>query len=138
MKKFTTSVLAVRNGSMYAVEASGNSAMSDSLMAWNPRIEDPSKFRPSSKTDWSKDDTGTVKCCMMPGRSQNRTSTISTPSSFTNFSSSSLFANIRPPWPPDRAGRKFGAKRCPVRLCTGCPEPRQGQFLDRIPFVSAV
>ncbi len=73
--------------------------MSDSLMAWNPRIEEPSKASPSSNTSWPNDETGTVKCCMMPGRSQNRTSTISTPSSLMNFNSSSLFANIRPPWP---------------------------------------
>src|SRR5690242_10153397 len=94
MKKLTISVLAERKGSMYAVVGSGNSAMSDSLMAWKPRIEDPSKFRPSSKTDWSNDDTGTVKCCITPGRSQKRTSTISTPSSLMYLSSSSLLANM--------------------------------------------
>src|SRR6476620_6770794 len=94
MKKFTTRVLTLRNGSMYAVVGSGNSDMSDSLMAWNPRIEDPSKFRPSSKTDWSNDETGTVKCCMTPGRSQKRTSIISTPSSLMYLSSSSLLANM--------------------------------------------
>src|ERR1700710_2369423 len=99
MKKFTTRVLALRNGSRYAVVGSGNSDMSDSWIAWKPRIEDPSKLRPSSKTDWSNDETGTVKCCITPGRSQKRTSTISTPSSLTYFSSSSLFWNIRPPWP---------------------------------------
>src|SRR6478672_1697619 len=93
------SVFEVRKGSRYAVVGSGNSAMSDSLMAWKPRMEDPSKLSPSSKTAWSKDETGTVKCCMIPGRSQKRTSIISTPSSLTNFRSSSLFANIRPPWP---------------------------------------
>ena len=69
--------------------------MSDSWIAWKPRIEDPSKFSPSSKTAWSNDETGTVKCCITPGRSQNRTSTISTPSSLMYFSSSSLFANIQ-------------------------------------------
>jgi hypothetical protein len=73
--------------------------MSDSWIAWKPRIEEPSKLRPSSNTVWSNDETGTVKCCITPGRSQNRTSTISMPSSLTYFSSSSLFANIRPPWP---------------------------------------
>ena len=71
--------------------------MSDSWIAWNPRIEEPSKLRPSSKTDWSNDDTGTVKCCITPGRSQKRTSTISMLSSLMYFRSSSLFANIRPP-----------------------------------------
>src|SRR5215470_12186529 len=75
MKKFTTSVLAVRKGSTYAVVGSGNSDMSDSWIAWKPRIEEPSKFRPLAKTDWSNDETGTVKCCMIPGRSQNLTST---------------------------------------------------------------
>ena len=37
---------------------SGNSDMSDSWMAWKPRIEEPSKLRPSSKTDWSNEETG--------------------------------------------------------------------------------
>src|SRR5919112_3405300 len=104
MKKLATSVFADRNGSRYAVVGSGNSDMSDSWMAWNPRIEEPSKLSPLSNTDWSKDDTGTVKCCMIPGRSQKRTSTISTPSSWMYFSSSSLLANMDPPWPPVRRG----------------------------------
>src|ERR671913_1362978 len=85
--------------------------MSDSWIAWKPRIEEPSKPSPSSNTDWVKDDTGTVKCCMTPGRSQKRTSTISTPSSLTYFSSSSLLANICPPWSRtlgDRSGRPTG------------------------------
>src|SRR3954451_22479142 len=113
MKKFSTSVFADRNGSTYAVVGSGNSDMSDSWIAWKPRIEEPSKFRPSSKTDWSKDETGTVKCCITPGRSQNRTSTIATPSSLMYFSSSSLFANIRPPG-PDR-----------TVSCAGCARTRR-------------
>src|SRR3954470_13675416 len=115
MKKLRLSVFDVRKGSTYAVVGSGNSAMSDSLIAWKPRMEEPSKARPSSKTDWSNDETGTVKCCSMPGRSTKRTSTISTPSSLMYLSSSSLFWNMRPPWPreqrrPDvRADRKPGA-----------------------------
>src|SRR6478736_4542587 len=99
MKKLTISVFEARNGSRYAVVGSGNSDMSDSWMAWKPRIEEPSKLSPASKTDWSNDDTGTVKCCMTPGRSQKRTSTISTPSSLMYLSSSSLLANIHPPRP---------------------------------------
>src|SRR6478752_7054996 len=116
MKKLTFSVLALRNGSTQAVVGSGNSCMSDSWMAWNPRIEDPSKPRPSSKTDWSNDETGTVKCCITPGRSQNRTSTISMPSSSMYFSSSSLFANIRPPWPRGPCGWVGDSTGC-HRLC---------------------
>ena len=36
---------------MYAVLGSGNSDMSDSWIAWKPRMEEPSKANPSSKTD---------------------------------------------------------------------------------------
>src|SRR6476469_4876072 len=130
MKKFTTRVLAVRNGSMYAVVGSGNSDMSDSWMAWKPRIEEPSKFSPSSKTAWSNDETGTVKCCITPGRSQNRTSTISTPSSLTYLRSSSLFWNIRPPWLPSAGQPAKSAKWGPGRRCL---EParnlRRGSYL---------
>ncbi len=95
MKKLRLSVLLTRNGSTKAVVGSGNSAMSDSLMAWKPRIDEPSKARPLSNTSWPKDDTGTVKCCSMPGRSTKRTSTNSTPSSATYLSSSSLFWNMQ-------------------------------------------
>ena len=45
---------------------------------------------------------GTLKCCMTPGRSQNRTSMNSTPSSLTNFCSSSALLNISPPVPAPR------------------------------------
>src|SRR4051794_4660858 len=104
MKKLTTRVLRARNGSRYAVVGSGNSDMSDSWIAWKPRIEEPSKFRPSSNTDWVNEDTGTVKCCITPGRSQKRTSTISTFSSLTYFRRSSLLANIGPPCRAPAAG----------------------------------
>ena len=46
--------------------------MSDSWICWNPRIDEPSKPWPSSKVLSCKADDGTVTCCMMPGRSQNR------------------------------------------------------------------
>ena len=46
--------------------------MSDSWICWNPRIDEPSKPWPSSKVLSSRVDAGTVTCCMMPGRSQNR------------------------------------------------------------------
>ena len=91
--------------------------MSDSLIAWKPRIDEPSKPRPSSNTDWSNDETGTVKCCMMPGRSQKRTSTISTPSSAMNLSSSSLLLNIRSSSADPRASHQSGS---------GTPESRGG------------
>jgi len=66
--------------------------MSDSWMAWKPRIEEPSK---ASSSAGSKASAGIVKCCITPGRSQKRTSTNLTSSSAMNFLASSAFWNIQ-------------------------------------------
>ncbi len=95
MEKFTTSVLRLRYGSTNAVLTSGTSFMSDSWIAWKPRIDDPSNIRPSSNADSSNCETGMLKCCMMPGRSQNRTSTNSTASFRVKAIASSALLNIR-------------------------------------------
>src|SRR3712207_659291 len=116
--------------------------MSDSWVGWDPVIDEPSKVRPASDSACPMDDTGTVEGCMMPGRSQKRTAIIATPSSLTYLSSSSLLLNIRPPWLLDTF---VGVSRKPNQAggtCRGdaapevCPHRRQGQFLDRIGFVS--
>src|SRR6516165_4153314 len=70
--------------------------MSDSWICWNPRIEEPSNISPSVKTFSSKDSAGTVKCCTVPGRSQNLTSTNSTLLSPMNLSTSSAFVSMNP------------------------------------------
>src|SRR4051794_35548286 len=62
------------NGSTNAVSACGSRSMSLSLMACQPRMLEPSKPRPSSKTSSSSLETGIVKCCQMPGKSMNRMS----------------------------------------------------------------
>ena len=49
MKKLTMSVFSGRNGSTNAVVGSGISAMSDSWIAWKPRIDEPSNISPSSR-----------------------------------------------------------------------------------------
>ena len=49
-KQLMLSVLCCVNGSMTAVSGSGIRSMSDSWISWNPRIDEPSKPRPSSKT----------------------------------------------------------------------------------------
>ena len=72
--KFIASVFSVRNGSTKAVFGSGISFMSDSWIAWNPRIEDPSNISPSVNSAAPNALAGTVKCCITPGRSQKRTS----------------------------------------------------------------
>ena len=58
-----------------AVAASGISSMSDSSMPCQPRIEEPSKPRPSSNADSSKARDRQGQCCHVPSRSQNFRST---------------------------------------------------------------
>src|SRR5438552_647809 len=53
-------------------------SMSDSLIAFQPRMEEPSKPRPSSKTPSSRASAGMVKCCHKPGKSMKRRSTART------------------------------------------------------------
>jgi hypothetical protein len=92
MKKLMFSVLSRRKGSTRAVARSARSAMSDSWIAWKPRMDDPSN---ASSSVGSNDFAGTVKCCITPGRSQKRTSTNLTSSSEMNFLASSAFWNIQ-------------------------------------------
>src|SRR6476620_10809681 len=82
---------------MNAVAGPGTSFMSDSWIAWKPRIEDPSNICPTVKKSSSTDSAGTLKCCMTPGRSQNRMSTNLTSSSLMNVRTSSAELNIQPP-----------------------------------------
>ena len=73
---------------MNAVEESGISSMSDSWISWKPRIEEPSNPSPDSKSPASSAPIGRVMCCHVPGRSTNFKSTISTPRSAANSSTS--------------------------------------------------
>src|SRR4029078_11557085 len=68
------------NGSSLAVSGSGVISMSDALIGCQPRIEDPSKPKPSSKQDSVSRWAGTVVCCQIPGKSMNFRST-----NFTSF-----------------------------------------------------
>src|SRR6266508_4426750 len=75
------SVECLVNGSRYAASGSGTRSMSDSWISWNPRIEEPSNPYPSSNPASDSSAMGMEKCCISPGRSQNRRSTISAPAS---------------------------------------------------------
>ncbi len=75
-------VLWERTGSIVAESGSGMRSMSLSLIAWNPRMLEPSNPRPSVKLSTSSSASGRLKCCHVPGRSMKRTSTTSTPSAF--------------------------------------------------------
>src|SRR5665648_339504 len=107
---------------------SGMSFMSDSWIAWNPRIDEPSNIWPSVKNVASAVSAGTLKCCITPGRSQNRTATNLTPSFLMKAMTSSAELNIRVLL--DRRG--VG----PARRCGVGSDRRGPRFPDRVPGVS--
>ena len=82
MSQITTRVDCAKNGSTWAVSVSGISTMSDSLMAFQPAIEEPSNMTPSANMSSSTSTTSIVTCCSLPFGSVKRRS--------TNFTSLSL------------------------------------------------
>src|SRR5262245_46262718 len=73
----TLTVGFAKNGSRRAVVGSGTAIMSDSWMPIQPRIDEPSNPRPSSKVSSSSVSTGNEQCCQLPSMSTNFRSTIS-------------------------------------------------------------
>src|SRR5581483_1554593 len=88
MLQMRLSVGSAMNGSITAVVGSGTTSMSEALIGCQPRIDEPSKPEPSSKSSSLSSLVGIVKCCQMPIRSRNLRSTASTLLSFANFSTS--------------------------------------------------
>src|ERR1700749_1039948 len=81
-------VEAAKKGSIQAEVGSGINVMSDSLIAFQPAIDEPSNINPSlsassSISDWSK-----VTCCHLPRGSVNLRSTYFTSLSLTCFNTS--------------------------------------------------
>src|SRR5438128_4913449 len=71
-------------GSMNALEGSGRASMSEASMDFHPRIEEPSKPRPSLKDSSLNSLMGRLKCCQVPKVSTNLTSTILAPAFFAS------------------------------------------------------
>src|SRR6185503_11757955 len=78
----STSVVSAKNGSMQAVAGSGIRHMSDSLIAFQPAIEEPSNMMPSAKVSSSIIVLSNVTCCHFPRGSVKRKSTYFTSLSF--------------------------------------------------------
>src|SRR6187431_1193269 len=91
------SVVPSKNGSSTAVLESGMSTMSDSLMPFQPAIEEPSNILPSSKKLWSTVCAGTVTCCSLPRVSVKRRSTYLTSFSFNMLRTSAAVVMRSPP-----------------------------------------
>src|SRR5438270_8729717 len=89
-----TMVVSAKNGSIVAVIGSGIRDMSDSLIAFQPAIEEPSNIRPSAKTSSSIMPTSKVTCCHLPRGSVKRRSTYFTSLSLIDFRTSlAVFMN---------------------------------------------
>src|SRR5512142_1567710 len=76
MVQVSDRVGSVMNGSMNAVSGSGIASMSLASMLFQPRMEEPSKPRPSVKISSVNSRIGQVKCCQVPNVSTNFTSII--------------------------------------------------------------
>src|SRR6476620_11618013 len=68
-----------QKGSMKAVSGSGRASMSDASMDFQPRMEEPSKPRPSANISSVSSAMGQLKCCQVPKVSTNLMSTILAP-----------------------------------------------------------
>src|SRR6516225_5365469 len=70
-----TSEVCAANGSSTAVEQSGTSIMSESLIAFHPAIDDPSNITPSLRKSSLIVRTCCARCCHLPRGSVKRKST---------------------------------------------------------------
>src|ERR1041385_1587460 len=68
-----------QKGSMKAVAGSAIASMSEASMDFQPRMEEPSKPKPSVKTSSFSSEMGQLKCCPVPKVSTNLMSTILAP-----------------------------------------------------------
>src|SRR5580698_7925731 len=98
MSQMTFSVGWAANGSITAVDGSGISVMSDSLIAFQPAIDEPSNCSPCSKTSSSIVETCCETCCIFPRGSVKRRSTYLTSFSLISAKTFDASAIYGPPY----------------------------------------
>src|SRR5580765_5971712 len=123
MLQVSDSVGFTMKGSIAAVAGSGTASMSDALIGCQPRIDEPSRPEPSSKSSSESSLVGMVKCCQVPSRSQNLRSTASALLSLANLRTSlGVCVAIRaPPTGPARR-RAIQSSDCGAPALAG-PDP---------------
>src|SRR5437879_2402416 len=84
MVQVSDSVGSTMKGSINALLGSGMASMSEASMLFQPRIEEPSKPRPSLKISSVSSRMGQLKCCQVPKVSTNLISIILAPLFFAN------------------------------------------------------
>src|ERR1700722_18744739 len=92
-----TMVVSAKNGSIVAVTGSGIRHMSDSLIAFQPALDEPSNMVPSAKISSSIMVTSKVTCCHLPRGSVKRRSTYLTSLSLIDLRTS-LAVFMNPPF----------------------------------------
>src|ERR1700735_5428777 len=85
MSQISESVVSAKNGSMQADAGSGIRHMSDSLIAFQPAIDEPSNIWPSANVSSSIMPMSKVTCCHLPRGSVKRKSTYLTSLSLIIF-----------------------------------------------------
>src|SRR3981189_3845745 len=86
--------VSAKNGAIVGGTGSGIRHMSDSLIAFQPAIDEPSNIKPSAKASSSIMPTSKVTCCHLPRGSVNRRSTYLTSLSLIDFRTSlAVFMN---------------------------------------------
>src|ERR1700748_3128839 len=96
MSQISDIVVSAKNGSIQALAGSGIRHMSDSLIAFQPAIEEPSNMVPSAKISSSIMVTSKVTCCHFPRGSVKRRSTYLTSLSLIDLRTS-LAVFMNPP-----------------------------------------
>src|SRR5215471_19247224 len=91
-----TMVVSAKNGSIVEVTGSGIRHMSDSLIAFQPAIDEPSNIKPSANVSSSIMPTSKVTCCHLPRGSVKRRSAYLTSLSLIDLRTS-LAVFMNPP-----------------------------------------
>src|SRR3974390_99534 len=126
----STSVVSAKKGSIQAVAGSGIRFMSDSWIAFQPAIEEPSNIWPSAKVSSSIKDTSKVTCCHLPRGSVNRKSAYFTSLSLIIFMT---FLAVVIGWIPPYSRERFTAEHIAPGLDgvdSGLAGPDPDSFLN--------
>src|SRR3984893_3376474 len=124
-------VVSAKNGSMVADAGSGIRHMSDSLMAFQPAIEEPSNICPSEKVSSSIMVTSKVTCCHLPRGSVNRKSTYFTSLSLIIFKASlAVIMNFFPFQQQDVSFSRSNGTSVSDGVQPGFPRSNPDGFLD--------
>src|SRR5690242_6432630 len=126
-----TMVVSAKNGSIVALAGSGIRHMSDSLIAFQPAIEEPSNIWPSENVSSPMRLTSKVTCCHLPRGSVNRKSTYLTSLSAIIFRASlAVVMELIPFLATGPRAWRFNGIRVSDGIQSGFPRPNPDGFLD--------